>query len=171
MTQPPPWKAFGQRTSEIKQKVEDLYDQYADKQLYKSALDLYDKLKWGLLDDGLLYRGLKESEKQRKPLSSEEIKALQPHLQPASEKGVEEEEDEGEEGIVIPPQAPEEIFQSLRWFRTNAPNLKIKNEADDEFYIRLLDLYITHVNKTGETYFSDLEGKLRDLENKLEYEL
>jgi len=117
-----------------------------------------------LLDDGLLYRGLKESEKQVKPLSSEEIKALQPHHQPASEEGVEEEEDEREEGIIIPPRAPRHIDQdrSLRWFKSNnAPNLKIKNEADDEFYIRLLDLYIAHVNKTGETYYSDLKDELQ----------
>lgn len=161
MTQPPPWKTFDQRTSEIKQKVKELYDQYADKQLYKSDLDLYDKLKWGLLDDGLLYRGLKESEKQGKLLSSEEIKALQPRPQLASEKGVEEEEEEREEGIDIPPQALEESCRPLRWFRATGQSSRIRNKADDEFRIRLLDLYIAHVNKTGETYFPPLEGMLR----------
>ena len=55
----------------------------------------------------------------------------------------------------------DELGQPLKWFRANPPNSNIKNQAEDEFRIRLLDLYIAHVSKTGETYFPPLEEKLR----------
>jgi len=63
-----------------------------------------------LLDDEILYKGLKESEKQDKCLSSEKIKALQPCPLFTSKRGVEEDE---EEGIEILPQASEEISQPV----------------------------------------------------------
>ena len=42
----------------------------------------------------------------------------------------------------------------------NPPNSNIENSFM-QFRIRLLDLYIAHVSKTGETYFPPLEEKLR----------
>ena len=72
-----------------------------------------------------------------------------------------EEEIFEDEGIEVITPVSDELGQPLKWFRANPPNSDIKNQAEDEFRIRLLDLYIAHVSKTGETYFPPLEEKLR----------
>ena len=158
MSQSQSWKPLNQRTSEIKDKVKVLYDELADKQLISSELDLYEEMEWGQLNDGLLYRALIESQRKGVCVSSEEVKKLSPRSPETISRGVEEYEEEGIN--VIQPMA-EEIGKPLKWFRANAPNSSIKAQAEDEFRIRLLNLYVAHVNKTGETYFPLLEEKLR----------
>ncbi|NOL46242.1 hypothetical protein SynMITS9220_50017 [Synechococcus sp. MIT S9220] len=158
MTNQQAWRPLGERTVEIQKKVKDLFENLADKELFEAPIDLYEQQDWGLLNDGVLYRGLIESARKSKCLSADEIKKLQPMPESATEYGVEETADDGIE--VVPP-VVDEIGNPLRWFRANAPNTKVKNEADDEFRIRLLELYIAHVSKTGETYFPPLEEKLR----------
>ena len=158
MTSQKAWRPLSQRSIEIQNKVADLYDKLADKQVFEAPLDLYEEQDWGLLDDGILYRGLIESARKNECLTAKKIKELQPNPQSTSEYGVEEFE---EEGIEVIPNVVDEIGNPIRWFRANGPNTKIKNEADDEFRMRLLELYIAHVSKTGETYFPPLEEKLR----------
>jgi len=158
MTSQQSWRPLSQRSIEIQKKVADLYDKLADKQVFEAPLDLYEEQDWGLLDDGILYRGLIESARKSECLTAKKIRELQPNPRSASEYGVEEFE---EEGIEVIPNVADEIGNPIRWFRANAPNTKIKNEADDEFRMRLLELYIAHVSKTGETYFPPLEEKLR----------
>ena len=158
MSQSQSWKPLNQRTSEIKDKVKILYEELVDKQLIKSELDLYEEMEWGQLNDGLLYRALIESQRKGACVSSEEIRKLSPSSQETSSRGVEDYEQEGIN--VVQPMA-EQIGKPLKWFRANAPNSSIKNQAEDEFRIRLLNLYVAHVNKTGETYFPLLEEKLR----------
>ena len=153
------WTPLNQRTTETKDKVHDLYKQIADKQEFVTSQDVYDKYKWGFLSDGLLYRGLIESKKKNKFLTSDEIRSLSGIYSRGGEH--EGTRDEGE-GIIVPIDEPDEISQPLRWFRAQAPNSTIKKEAEDEFRIRLLQLYIAHVNRTGETYFPLLEEKLRN---------
>ena len=158
MSQSQSWKPLNQRTSEIKDKVKILYEELVDKQLIKSELDLYEEMEWGQLNDGLLYRALIESQRKGACVSSEEIRKLSPSSQETSSRGVEDYE---EEGINVVQPMAEQIGKPLKWFRANAPNSSIKNQAEDEFRIRLLNLYVAHVNKTGETYFPLLEEKLR----------
>ena len=158
MTTQQSWRPLSERTSEIQKKVKDLYKNLADKQVFEAPVDLYEEQDWGLLSDGILYRGLIESARKSECLTAKEIKELQPKPPSSSEYGVEEFE---EEGIDVIPSVADEIGNPIRWFRANAPNTKVKNEADDEFRIRLLELYIAHVSKTGETYFPPLEEKLR----------
>tara|TARA_Y100001954_G_C15704219_1_gene549468 strand:- start:152 stop:652 length:501 start_codon:yes stop_codon:yes gene_type:complete len=158
MSQSQSWKPLNQRTSEIKDKVKILYEELVDKQLIRSELDLYEEMEWGQLNDGLLYRALIESQRKGACVSSEEIRKLSPPSQETSSRGVEDYE---EEGINVVQPMAEQIGKPLKWFRANAPNSSIKNQAEDEFRIRLLNLYVAHVNKTGETYFPLLEEKLR----------
>ena len=105
-----------------------------------------------------MYRGLIECQIQQRLISANEIKKLQPNDTTEISGKIEDFEDEGIE--VVTPIA-DELGQPLKWFRANPPNSSIKNQAEDEFRIRLLDLYIAHVSKTGETYFPPLEDKLR----------
>jgi hypothetical protein len=159
MTSQKSWTPLNQRTTETKDKVHELYKQIADKQEFVTSQDVYDKYKWGFLSDGLLYRGLTESKRKNKFLTSDEIRDLSGNYSREDES--KRERDNGP-GIEIDPDEPDEISQPLRWFRANAPNSKITKEAEDEFRIRLLQLYIAHVNRTGETYFPLLEEKLRN---------
>ena len=159
MTSQKSWTPLNQRTTETKDKVHELYKQIADKQEFVTSQDVYDKYKWGFLGDGLLYRGLIESKKKNKFLTSDEIRGLSVNY--ARKDELEGKRDEGE-GIIVDISEPDEISQPLRWFRAHAPNSTIKKEAEDEFKIRLLQLYIAHVNRTGETYFPLLEEKLRN---------
>ena len=73
----------------------------------------------------------------------------------------EAQEDEVEEPIVVTTPNNAQIGKPLKWFRAQPPNSKIKNEAEDQYRLRLLDLYISHINETGETYFPRLEQMLR----------
>lgn len=84
---------------------------------------------------------------------------LIPRPNPTSEHGVQE--DEIEEPIVVTTPNNAQIGQPLKWFRAQPPNSKIRNEAEDQYRLRLLDLYISHVNETGETYYPRLEQMLR----------
>ena len=158
MSQSQSWKPLNQRTPEIKEKVKILYEELVDKQLIESELDLYEEMEWGHLNDGLLYRALIESQRKGTCVSGDEARKLSPRSPETSSKGVEEYE---EEGINVVQPMAEQIGKPLKWFRANAPNSSIKNQAEDEFRIRLLNLYVAHVNKTGETYFPLLEEKLR----------
>ena len=161
MTKQNEWIPLAQRSSDIQQKVNQSYEQLADKSMYEDMLDLYSEKDWGTLTEGSLYRGLLEGLRKRNILSAKEISNLipSPPVEGEIEKGIQEDEDEV--GIkVMPPRADMNV-KSLKWFRSNAPTTKIKEEADDLFRIRLLDLYISHVNETGETYFPPLEQLLR----------
>ena len=51
--------------------------------------------------------------------------------------------------------------KSLSWFVAHPPSPEISIKASDIIDQRILDLYVTHVNETGETYFPQLESQLR----------
>ena len=158
MTSSSVWIPLSKRSTDVQKKVQEIYELYADKKVFVEALEAYESEDWGLIPDGLLYRGLIECNRQQRLISASEIRKLQSTK--SDNRGSNEEifEDEGIE--VITPVA-DELGQPLKWFRANPPNSNIKNKAEDEFRIRLLDLYIAHVSKTGETYFPPLEEKLR----------
>lgn len=158
MTTQPSWIPLNQRSEDIQEKVKEVYKELANKEVFSEALDLYLEYEWGQLRDGLLYRGLLESKRTRKCLTANEIKQLAP---PPNGEGRADENVRDEDGIIVDPVPADEIGQSLKWFRANAPNSKVKEKAEDEFKIRLLELYIAHVSKTGETYFPPLEESLR----------
>ena len=152
------WIPLSKRSQDIQNKVQDIYELYADQKVFLEALDAYESEDWGLIPDGLLYRGLIECQRQQRLISASEIRKLK------SSKGnntKSEEEIFEDEGIEVVTPVSDELGQPLKWFRANPPNSDIKNQAEDEFRIRLLDLYIAHVSKTGETYFPPLEEKLR----------
>lgn len=158
MTSSSAWIPLSKRSTDVQNKVQEIYELYADQKVFSEALDAYESEDWGLIADGLLYRGLIECQRQQRLISASEIKKLQPT------KATESKDMEGTfegEGIEVIQPVSDELGQPLKWFRANPPNSSIKNQAEDEFRIRLLDLYIAHVSKTGETYFPPLEEKLR----------
>ena len=149
MTSSSAWIPLSKRSTDIQNKIQEIYELYADQKVFED---------WGLIPDGLFYRGLIECQRQKRLISASEIKRLKTSIANERKDTEEPYEDEGIEVITTP---SDELGQPLKWFRANPPNSIIKNQAEDEFRIRLLDLYIAHVSKTGETYFPPLEEKLR----------
>ena len=157
MTSSSAWIPLSKRSTDIQNKVQEIYELYADQKVFQEALDAYESEDWGLIPDGLFYRGLIECQRQKRLISAGEIKRLKTSIANERKDTEEPYEDEGIEVITTP---SDELGQPLKWFRANPPNSIIKHQAEDEFRIRLLDLYIAHVSKTG-TYFPPLEEKLR----------
>ena len=145
------WVPLTQRSSDIQDKVSEVYSLYADSQVFREPIDLYLEQEWGSLEQSILYRGLLESKRRQEILSAAAIIDLIPAT--ASVEELSAQEDEVEEPIVVTTPNNAQVGQPLKWFRAQPPNSKIKDEADDQYRLRLLDLYISHVNKTGETYF------------------
>ena len=98
------WRPLNDRAVEIQKKVTELYDKLADKRVLEAPIDLYEQQDWGLLNDGILYRGLIESARKNECLSAGEINKLQPRPKGATEYGVEETGEEGEKGAATPKQ-------------------------------------------------------------------
>ena len=155
----PEWVPLNQRSSDIQDKVAEVYSSYADSQVFREPIDLYLEQEWGSLDQSILYRGLLECKRRQDILTVAAIVDLIPVTAPVEELGAQE--DEVEEPIVVTTPNNAQVGQPLKWFRAQPPNSKIKDEAEDQYRLRLLDLYISHVNKTGETYFPRLEQMLR----------
>ena len=153
------WAPLNQRTDDIKAKVNEIYNRYADKEIFKEAIDLYLDQEWGSLEQAVLYRGLLECKRRERILTATSMIELIPQPTPSSERGAQE--DEIEEPIVVINPNNAQIGKPLKWFRAQPPNSKIKDEAEDQYRLRLLDLYISHVNETGETYYPRLEQMLR----------
>ena len=153
------WVPLNQRSSDIQEKVAEVYGLYADSQIFREPIDLYLEQEWGSLEQSFLYRGLLECKRRQELLSAKTIINLIPTPTPVDDLGAHE--DEVEEPIVVIPPIKTQIGKPLKWFRAQPPNSKIKDSAEDQYRLRLLDLYISHVNKTGETYFPRLEQILR----------
>lgn len=153
------WVPLNQRSTDIQEKVNEVHQLYADVQSFGEPIDLYLENDWGSLDQSILYRGLLECKRREEILSTSEIIKLKPVSIPVEQIGVQE--DEFEEPIVVTTPNNAQIGKPLKWFIAQAPNSKIKEEAEDQYRIRLLALYISHVNETGETYFPRLEQMLR----------
>lgn len=156
----PHWISFSKRTPEVKLKVEEVFRAYADKELCSSSEELYDDMEYGKLNQADLYRGLIESLRQKRCLSVDEmIKIIPQKPSNAIETGHSEEEFDDTTRVELIPNDVE--GKSLSWFVAHPPNKEIGITASDILDQRILDLYVTHVNETGETYFPQLESQLR----------
>jgi hypothetical protein len=156
----PHWISFSKRSPEIKRKVEEIFGSYANKELYRSAEELYDDMEWGKLNQADLYRGLIESSRQHKCLTfNEMIDIIPPPVPEDVQPGYIEDEFDDTTLVDLAPNDVE--GKSLSWFVAHPPTQEIGFKASDVIDQRILDLYVTHVNETGETYFPQLESQLR----------
>jgi hypothetical protein len=156
----PHWISFSKRSPEVKLKTEEVFRSYANKELSGSAEELYDDMEWGKLVQADLYRGLVESGRQGRCLTADEMMALIPTAAPTGiEVGAYEEDFDDTTVVELIPTDVE--GKSLSWFVAHPPNPGIGAKASDILDQRILDLYVTHVNETGETYFPQLESQLR----------
>lgn len=156
----PHWIAFSKRSTEIKLKVEEVFRAFANKELSGTAEELYDDMEWGSLGQADLYRGLVESGRQKRCLTADEmIKIIPQSLTTGIEPGAIEDEFDDTTIVDLIPSDVE--GKSLSWFVAHPPNQAIGAKASDILDERILDLYVTHVNETGETYFPQLEAQLR----------
>lgn len=157
-TQPQQWTALSRRSPEIKEKVEEVFSRFGDKQLSPTVDDLYEDSEWGSLAQSDLYRGLIESCRLKRCLSAQDMLDLVPKTRLYEANEVEPEVDDTHYAELIEDDA---IGKPLEWFVANPPNQEVCIKASDILDIRILDLYVTHVNETGETYFPQLESQLR----------
>lgn len=156
----PHWIAFSKRSPEIKLKAEEVYRAFADKSLSTNTEELYDDMEWGRLSQADLYRGLVESTRVKRCLSADEMISIIPkHSAAGIEPGHNEEEYDDTTVVDLLPNDVE--GKSLSWFVAHPPSQKVGGIASDILDQRILDLYVTHVNETGETYFPQLESQLR----------
>lgn len=156
----PYWISFSKRSPEVKLKTEEVFRAYADKEVCTSAEELYDDMEWGKLAQADLYRGLVESSRQKRCLSVSEMMNIIP---PPVTAGIEPGSNEGEfDDTTFVDMVPNDVEgKSLSWFVAHPPSQEIGIKASDIIDQRILDLYVTHVNETGETYFPQLETQLR----------
>ena len=77
MTSSSAWIPLSKRSTDVQKKVQEIYELYADKKVFVEALDAYESEDWGLIPDGLLYRGLIECNRQQRLISASEIRKLQ----------------------------------------------------------------------------------------------
>jgi hypothetical protein len=156
----PHWISFSKRSPEVKLKVEEIFRSYANKELCRSAEELYDDMEWGKLNQADLYRGLTESSRQRKCLTFNEMTdIIPPPVSADIQPGYNEDDFDDTTLVDLVPNDVE--GKSLSWFVAHPPSQEIGHKASDIIDQRILDLYVTHVNETGETYFPQLESQLR----------
>jgi len=156
----PHWISFSKRSPEIKLKAEEVFRAFANKEICTSAEELYDDMEWGKLGQADLYRGLIESTRLKKCLSVDEMMKIIPK---STSTGIEpgHNEDEFDDTTIVDLIPNDVEGKSLSWFVAHPPNQDIGIKASDILDQRILDLYVTHVNETGETYFPQLESQLR----------
>lgn len=156
----PHWISFSKRSPEIKLKTEEVFRGFANKELSGSTEELYDDMEWGKLAQADLYRGLVESARKGRCLTADEMIALIPAAASTGiQAGANEEVFDDTTIVELTPTDVE--GKSLSWFVAHPPNPGIGVQASDILDQRILDLYVTHVNETGETYFPQLEAQLR----------
>jgi hypothetical protein len=156
----PHWISFSKRSPEVKLKTEEIFRAYANKELCTSAEELYNDMEWGKLNQADLYRGLIESSRLQKCLTfSEMISIIPPPISTGIQPGYSEDEFDDTTLVDLVPNDVE--GKSLSWFVAHPPSQDIGIKASDIIDGRILDLYVTHVNETGETYFPQLESQLR----------
>jgi len=152
------WVPLSQRSPEVQEVITSVYQKHADSQLYSDAIDLYDELDWGLMDEPLLYRGLGEIQRLEKLLTRAEMAHLLPPVGSSQLQGVQEQLDDKPLNVHI--NAADQTTAPLKWFIANPQNSAVRDKAQESYYLRLLDLYVAHVSQTGETYFPPLTNKL-----------
>jgi hypothetical protein len=117
-------------------------------------------MEWGKLSQADLYRGLIESSRRQKCQTfSEMVSIIPPAVSNDVQPGYSEEEFDDTTLVDLVPNDVE--GKSLSWFVAHPPSQEIGIKASDIIDQRILDLYVTHVNETGETYFPQLESQLR----------
>jgi hypothetical protein len=156
----PHWISFSKRSPEIKLKIEEVFRAFANKELCASSEELYDDMEWGKLGQADLYRGLIESSRQKRCLSVDEMIKIIPQKS-SNEIEPGHSEDEFDDTTIVDLVPNDVEGKSLSWFVAHPPNQRIGIRASDILDQRILDLYVTHVNETGETYFPQLESQLR----------
>ena len=72
------WVPLNQRTSDIKDKVNQIHNLYSDKQIFSEAIDLYLDQEWGSLEQSVLYRGLLECGRRKEILPATTMIELLP---------------------------------------------------------------------------------------------
>ena len=83
----PEWVALNQRSTDIKDKVNQIHNLYANKQIFSEAIDLYLDQEWGSLQQSVLYRGLLECSRRQEILSAAAMVELLPQPIASSEVG------------------------------------------------------------------------------------
>jgi hypothetical protein len=153
------WIALTSRSPEVQSKANEIYRSYGNRDLSPSLQEFYEDMEWGQLHQSILFKGLIESQRLRRCLTASEMQSLASPPAVGIDQGVHE--DDYDDTTTVPIQPSDVEGSSLAWFVASPPNPEIGRKASDTLEKRILDLYVTHVNETGETYFPQLEAQLR----------
>ena len=86
------WVPLTKRSSDIQDKVSEVYSLYADSQVFREPIDLYLEQEWGSLEQSVLYRGLLECKRRQEILSAAAIIGLIPVPASVDELGAQEDD-------------------------------------------------------------------------------
>lgn len=125
-----------------------------------SAEELYERNNWGITTNAALYSALLKMREVGYPISHDEImiERNKRMISPSGEPGIHE----GEiDDTTIVQKRPESIVtRQVLWFMNNGDSQEIRLRAKEQRERALLELYLEHVELTGETYFPQLQQLL-----------
>lgn len=152
------WVELNKRTGEIQDLVKQVA--VATGEGIVSPSELYERNNWGITTNAALCAALLKMKAQGYPISHEEILAERNKLntRPSGNPGV---YDDDIDDTTIVQKKPESIVsRPVIWFMNNGENQDIRLKAKEIREQALLDLYLEHVELTGETYFPQLQQLL-----------
>ena len=152
------WVGLSDRTEE----VQDLVNQVAKvtgSGIF-TAEELYERNNWGITTNAALCSALLKMKELGYPISHDEILSERNKRvsSPSGEPGIHE----GDiDDTTIVQKKPESIVtRQVLWFINNGDNQEIRLKAKEQRERALLELYLEHVELTGETYFPQLQQLL-----------
>jgi hypothetical protein len=156
------WHELSSRTQEVIELVIQISDLATSGE--KEADLIYRDYNWGLVPNSMLYSALLEMREKGTLETHEQIMATRSSYTADSSgaTGVLEDSDDSF-AVKIKPETI--ITKDLAWFIRNGENEDIRLKATEMRERLLLDLYIEHVQETGETYFPQLQQLLQSVWN------
>lgn len=152
------WIPIEERPNDISSKIQKVLDVVQELNKQKiSVSEAYEQYRWGEFQhQGQLYQALTDMQREKKLTSFQEWYAKSGGKNPENIQQSKEEEIT----IIKTIQRRDQEFNSLQWFMINGETEEVRLQAKEIYEKRLIDLYIRHVNSTGETYFPELKEEL-----------
>lgn len=152
------WVGLNERTDEVRDLVKQVAK--ATGSGIFTAEELYERNNWGITTNAALCAALLKMKEQGYPMTHDEILSERNKRQstPSGDPGVYENDIDD---TTIVQKKPESIVtRQVLWFMNNGDTQEIRLRAKEQREKALLELYLEHVEMTGETYFPQLQQLL-----------
>lgn len=153
------WTPLEERTVDERKKARQLLDNL---RISENLVEVYDELRWGLFKKqgtASFYKALTDMERLKKVVDTIEWISKEEKLQHRDRPGTSEQVDLDIEYEDIR-DLDDKDLRSLNWVMKRAATESSRNLAKALYQRRLLELYISHVENTGETYYPQLRKEL-----------